>query len=142
MFTFRILAPYECAAACLLPLQRRPFSRESISCWAFRQFICIGVRDNVFLNIYVFSSYISFAVFSSFTWVLFSDVCEMTSTVAFLLLVVFVSRYILASDDCKGGALVVPSSGPSVCLPLDDYIELQKGATPDVQSVSSIMSIV
>ena len=59
-----------------------------------------------------------------------------------LLLVVTVSSSWLgsASDECTGGdrssVLVVPSSGPSVCLPLDDYIQLQKDASSDGESVS------
>ena len=59
-----------------------------------------------------------------------------------LLLVVVFSTFSLgsAADECTGGdrssVLVVPSSGPTVCLPLDDYIQLQKDAASDGESVS------
>ena len=58
-----------------------------------------------------------------------------------LLLVVIVSSSWLGSAtvsaECIGGnsVLVVPSSGPPVCLPLDDYIQLQKDASSDGESV-------
>ncbi|XP_065829678.1 uncharacterized protein [Oscarella lobularis] len=60
-----------------------------------------------------------------------------------LLLVVTVSSSWLgsASDECTGGdrssVLVVPSSGPTVCLPLDDYIQLQKDASSDGESTDA-----
>ena len=62
---------------------------------------------------------------------------EMTSS---FLLVVIVSSSSLgsASAECTGGnsVLSVPSSGPTVCLPLDDYVQLQKDASNDGESVS------
>ena len=56
------------------------------------------------------------------------------------LLVVIVSSFWpgSASVECTGGnsVLSVPSSGPTVCLPLDDYIQLQKDASSDGESVN------
>ena len=54
-----------------------------------------------------------------------------------LLLVVIVSSSwpgsAAASDECTGGdrsfVLVMPSLGSSVCLPLDDYIQLKSDAS-------------
>ena len=60
-------------------------------------------------------------------------------TSSFLLVVIVSSSWLgSASDECTGGnsVLVVPSSGPTVCLPLDDYIQLQKDASSDGESVS------
>ena len=61
---------------------------------------------------------------------------KMTSS--FLLVVIVSSSWLgSASDECTGGnsVLSVPSSGPTVCLPLDDYIRLQKDASSDGESV-------
>ena len=58
-------------------------------------------------------------------------------TSSFLLVVIVSSSWLgSASAECTGGNLVVPSSGPTVCLPLDDYIQLQKDASSNGESVS------
>ena len=60
-------------------------------------------------------------------------------TSSFLLVVIVSSSWLgSASAECTGGnsGLVVPASGPTVCLSLDDYIQLQKDASSDGESVS------
>ena len=65
----------------------------------------------------------------------------------FLLHFVIVSSFMLgsASNECPGGdrssVVVVPSSGPTVCLPIDDYIQLQQQeaqAVSDGETVSYV----
>ncbi|XP_065834953.1 uncharacterized protein [Oscarella lobularis] len=61
-------------------------------------------------------------------------------TSSFLLVVIVSSSWLgSASDECTGGnsVLVVPSSGPTVCLPLDDYIQLQKDASSNGESTDA-----
>ena len=69
----------------------------------------------------------------------------MSSRFPSLLLVVIISCFRRGSawDECTGGdrssVLVVPSSGPTVCLPYDDYIQLRQagaGANSDGETVT------
>ncbi|XP_065829615.1 uncharacterized protein [Oscarella lobularis] len=61
-------------------------------------------------------------------------------TSSFLIVVIVSSSWLgSASTECTGGnsVLSVPPSEPSVCLPLDDYIRLQKDASSDGESTDA-----
>ncbi|XP_065845630.1 uncharacterized protein [Oscarella lobularis] len=61
-------------------------------------------------------------------------------TSSFLIVVIVSSSWLgSASAECTGGnsVLSVLSSGPTVCLPIDDYIQLQKDASSDGESTDA-----
>ncbi|XP_065830906.1 uncharacterized protein [Oscarella lobularis] len=61
-------------------------------------------------------------------------------TSSFLLVVIVSSSWLgSASAECTGAnsVLSVPSSGPTVCLPYDDYIQLQKDASSEGESTDA-----